>query len=151
MGGEVSGIREAVESDMPRILAMGARSLAEGPYRDQINDNPEAAAKLALHTIQAQNGKLILYEKAGNAIGLLAFFVFPHWLSGEPTATEAMWYVEPEERRSMAAICLFRAGERIAREMGAKRMQFTAPTAEVGRMYELLGYKQLEIGFQKVL
>ena len=144
-------IREAVEADIPRILEMGARSLAEGPYRDYIADNADAAAALALGAIGMKGGRILLYEKCGQVVGLLAFFVFPHWFSGELTGEEAMWYVEPEHRQSLIAVALFRAGERIAREMGAKRMQFTAPTRAVGRMYELLGYKELEVGYQKDL
>lgn len=144
-------IRQAVEADIPRILEMGARSLAEGPYKDQIAHNSEAAALLALEAIRGHEGTILLYERDGRAVGLLAFFIFPHWFSGELTGHEVMWWVEPEHRRSFIAIALLRAAERMAREAGATRMQFTAPTEEVGRAYEALGYKKLEVGYQKEL
>ena len=139
-----------MEQDIPRILEMGARSLAEGPYREQI-DEPANASQLALTLIKNSNGRILLYEEAGEAVGLLAIVVYPHYFSGVTTAQEVMWWVEPEHRASFGAIALLRAGETVAREMGAVRMQFTAPTPEVGRLYELSGYKQIEIGYQRDL
>lgn len=145
-----SNIREARESDIPRIVEMGSRSLTEGPYADEI-DNPEQSAKTALGVIQSANGKVLLAEEDGNAVGLLGFVLYPHYFTGKQTAIELMWYVEPEFRQSFTAISLLRAGQRIAKAMGAVKMQFTAPTPEVGKAYELLGYKPLEISYQKTL
>lgn len=143
-------IREAQESDVPRITEMGSRSLREGAYRDLVGDNPGQTGKLALEVMG--KGKILVSEESdGTLSGLLAFIVFPHYFSGELTAGEVMWYVEPEHRKSLTSICLLRAAERMAREMGAKRMQFTAPTAEVGRAYESLKYKQVEVTYQKAL
>lgn len=144
-------IREARNADIPRIVEMGARSLREGPYRDLVGDNPQQTAALAISVIQNQNAKLLVDEQDGELAGLLAFVIFPHYFSQEPTAGEVMWYVEPEKRQSLIAVCLLRAAERLAREMGAVRMQFTAPTAEVGRAYEALGYKPIEVNYQKAL
>jgi GNAT superfamily N-acetyltransferase len=84
-------------------------------------------------------------------VGLLGFIVFPHYFSRELTAGELMWYVEPEFRQSFTALALLRKAEQMARAMGAKRMQFTAPTVEVGKAYEALGYKQIEVSYQKEL
>ena len=145
-----NAIREATEADIPRIVEMGARSLAEGPYKDIIAGTA-AAEKLARDLVASAAAKVLLYERDGETVGLVAFTVLPHFFSGEPTGTEVMWFVLPEHRQSFAAVALLRAAERIARAMGAKQMQFTAPTPEVGRMYELLGYAVIEIGYQRTL
>lgn len=143
-------IREATAADIPRIVELGSRSLVDGPYRDEL-DNPEQSAATALSVIRSQNGKVLLAEDGGRVVGLLGFVVYPHYFTGKLTAIELMWYVEPEHRSSFAAIALLRAGQRIAKTMGATKMQFTAPTEDVGRMYEMLGYSKLEVAYQKSL
>ena len=144
-------IREATPKDLPRIVEMGSRSLLEGPYRDQIADNPEESAKLALQVMNSQKGKVLVAEESGEVIGLLGFVIFPHYFSGEITAGELMWYVEPEFRKSFTALALLRRAESLARAAGAKRMQFTAPTAAVGDAYKALGYQPIEVSYQKEL
>lgn len=142
-------IREATKEDIPRIQEMGSRSLREGPYKDLVGDNPEQTGKLALDVLQ--KGMILVSEEDGKLTGLLGFIVFPHYFSGELTAGEVMWYVEPEYRHSFTALALLRGAERLARNFGAKYMQFTAPTAEVGKAYEALKYQQVEVSFQKAL
>lgn len=144
-------IRPAIDRDIPRLIEMGSRSIAIGPYKDQVDDNPEAAAIFALELINGQNGRVLVAEEDGKVIGLVAFILFPHYFSGVLTAGEVMWYVEPEFRKSFTGLALFRTAEREARAAGAKRMQFTAPTQEVANAYELLGYKPIEVSYQKVL
>lgn len=144
-------IREATSEDIPRIVEMGSRSLLDGPYREQIADNPEQAALLALQVIHNQNGRVLVAEEDGKVIGLMALILFPHYFSGELTAGELMWYVEPEFRQSFTSLALLRGAERLARDAGAKRMQFTAPTSDVASAYKSLGYSQVEVSFQKAL
>jgi hypothetical protein len=50
--------------------------------------------------------------------------------------------------RGRASIELLWAAERAAQEMGAVRMQLTAPTPEVGRIYEHCKYHMVEVGYQ---
>jgi N-acetylglutamate synthase-like GNAT family acetyltransferase len=142
-------IREAKSEDIPRIQEMGSRSLREGPYKDLVGDNPEQTGKLALEVMQ--KGIILVAEEDGKLTGVLAFIIFPHYFSGELTAGELIWYVEPEYRKSFTALALLRAAERMARGFAAKRMQFTAPTVEVGAAYQALGYQPVEVSFQKAL
>lgn len=130
---------------------MGSRSLREGPYKDQVEDNPEASAKLALEVISSRDGRVLVFEEDGKVVALIGFFIYPHYFSGIMTGHEIMFYVEPEYRRSLTAMCLLRAAERHARTMGAKRMQLSAPTREVAQAYEAMGYQPIEVGYQKVL
>lgn len=146
-------IRFAAKADIPRLLEMGSDSLKTGPYRDQVEDNPEAASALAFSVIEGQKGRVLVAEENGRIHGLLAYILFPHYFSGVLTAGEVMLYVEPaaREKYPLDAIALMRAAERHAREAGAKRIQFTAPTQDVAALYEKMGYRPIEVSYQKVL
>lgn len=144
-------IREASQADIPRIVELGSESLLEGPYRELIKDKPEQTAQLAIEVIR-EKGKVLLFENdEGKIVGLLGFIIFPHYFTGEITAGEMIWYVSPDERKGCGAIRLLWAAEKLAKELGAIRMQFTAPTSEVGAIYKRFGYQQIEVSFQKEL
>lgn len=144
-------IREALASDIERIVEMGRQFLLEGPYKDVIEDHPERPVELAHYLMTLPTAKILVSEDDGKVEGVVAFHVYPHFYSGVTTAQELIWYCTPKVRTSFTPICLMRAAQRIAKDMGAKYMQFTAPTHEVGKLYELSGYKQIEVGYQKEL
>lgn len=143
-------IRSAKIEDTREIVELGSRSLCEGPYKDEV-DNPEQSAQTCLSVIKSDNGKVIVAEDEGVLVGLLGFMIYPHYFTGQKTAIELMWYVVPEHRRSMTGVCLVRAAMREAKALGAVKMQMTAPTLEVAKAYEALGFKALEMSYQKVL
>ena len=144
-------IRDAVDTDVPQIVKMGSRSIQEGPYKHYLPDAPEVTEKTASDIIKRADAKVLVSEEDAKLTGVMAFVVFPHYYSDEITTEELIWYVEPEFRKSMTAICLLRAAERIAREMGAKWSQFTAPTDAVGTAYKALGYTPVETTYLKAL
>lgn len=143
-------IREALESDLPRIVELGARSLKDGPYAGIIEENPEQMERCARAVFE--KGKILVAEEAGRVVGLLGFLFEPHHhFSGEPYAAELMWYVEAEFRATGAGLKLLWEAEKIAKQMGAKSMVFTAPNSDVAALYRRFGYEQLEVTFRKVL
>jgi len=145
-------IREATEQDIPRIVELGSQSLVDGPYRGVIKDNPAQAARLALQVLKDVHGKILLYENEFHkVVGLLGFFISPNYFTGEPTANEVMWYVTPDERKGGGAIKLLWEAEKLAKELGAKHMGFTAPNADVSALYKRFGYEMLEVSFVKAL
>jgi len=144
-------IRTATQADIPRIVELGTQSLKDGPYAGMLKDTPENSAVLALKIIGG-NGKVLLYEnEAGRVCGLLGFILFPHYFTGELTATEIMWYVEPEERKGGGGMFLLWEAEKEAKKMGATRMGFSAPDDKVSEIYARFGYKKIETTFMKVL
>ncbi len=143
-------IREATAHDIPRIVELGSRSLIDGPYKDLVKDTPEQSARLALQVIE-KAGRVLLWEENGRVSGMLAFILFPHYFTGEMTAGELMWYVEPEARPGGAALRLLWAAEELAHSLGAKKMQFTAPNEQVGDIYKRFGYGKIEVSYQKEL
>ena len=146
-------IREASESDIPRIVEMASRSLVEGPYAGIIKDVPERAKKCA--DMVMHNGLILLAVKDDEVIGVLGFIVADHHFSGQRYAAELMWWVEPEHRKGesfsdIPALNLLREAEQRAKALGAESMTFTAPNDDVAHLYKRFGYSKLEVAFQKV-
>lgn len=129
---------------------MGHRFLLEGPYRDQITDNPEQVDKLIDWLFTQEAARILVYEDSGQIEGVLCFVIFPHYFSGERCANELIWYVEPGHR-GKGSLELLWAAEKMAYEMGAIRMQLTAPTPEVGEIYKRCKYALVEVGYQALL
>lgn len=150
-------IREAKPADMGRVVEMGRRFLLEGPYRESLEDNPQAAKEFGLN-VMLPLGKILVADDEGILKGVFAFLISPHCLSGQLCATEFIWYVEPEFRQLTSfgagiSILLFDAAEKLAKQIagGKVLMQVTAPTEAVGRFYLRRGYKQLEVAYQRSL
>lgn len=143
-------IRVARPSDIPEIVALGSMSLKEGPYKDEI-DNPEQSALFAKQVMDNPKGRVLVDVEGDKIVGILAFVIYPHYFTAKLTAIELMWYFLKEYRIGLRAIELLRYAEKMARELGATKFQFTSPTDAVGKAYERLGYKALETAYQKGL
>jgi GNAT superfamily N-acetyltransferase len=143
-------VREGTLEDIPRIVELGRRSLQDGPYQGRIEDNPEQVERFARLVI-LHLGKVLVWEEDGTVTGLFAFLVAPHFFDGRMFAQELIWYVLPECRKGGAAIKLLWEAERIAKALGVKFFQVTAPDNEVENLYGRFGYKQQEVVFQRDL
>jgi hypothetical protein len=140
-------IRTSTESDLDRLVEMGCRFHRESPYRDKLAVNPEKMRSTAKFISDA--GTLLISESEGKILGMLGFVLFSHFLSGEMTAGEVFWWVEPEHRGE--GIKLLRCAEKMARVSGAKTMQMIAPSERVENLYKRLNYGYVESTYQKTL
>lgn len=149
-------IRIATLDDLDAVTELGKQSLVDGPYAGEVQFNHERAKAFAKNVINVL-GKVLLWEEGGQPVGLLAFIFFPHYFSGEPTAQEVVFYIRPEFRAAKAigdspGLRLMQSAEDLAKKLGAKKIQFTAPAKTgVGILYERVGYKLVEVGYQKCL
>lgn len=143
-------IREATINDAISVVTMGRKFLMEGPYKGKLTDVPEYFIKFTMGLIDNPSAKVLVADNHGLLIGVLAFMFGPHYLSGESVASELIWYVEPMYR-GQVSLELYYAAVKLAKEMGAKRMHFTAPTDAIGAIYLRLGYNKVETGYQKEL
>lgn len=144
-------IRLAEITDFPRIAELGRKYLLEGPYKEQIADNPACAENLFLWVSQQPSGRILVLEGEGQVQGVFAFHVYPHYYGGELCASELIWCVD-KPYRGRGSMELLWTAERMAAEMGAVRMQLTAPTKEIRQMYERCkGYSLVEVGYQAKL
>ena len=143
-------IRIATLDDIPAIVALGSRSMVDGPYANRGADNPEQSEKLARYNIE-QAGKVLLWIEDWQAVGMLGFVIFNHHFRGECTCQELAWYVLPEHRAGGAGIKLFWEAQKMAKEAGAKRIQFSAPNEQVGAIYKRYGFEQIEVCYERTL
>jgi GNAT superfamily N-acetyltransferase len=140
-------IRAATSADVPRLVEMGRRFRSETGYAKVLAENPAKMAELA--TQLAALGCLLVSERAGQLVGMLGFLIFPHFMSGEITATETFWWVEPESRGE--GLKLLREAEKRAREAGAEKMAMIAPNDRIANLYKRLGYEFVEAAYQRTL
>lgn len=143
-------VREAVESDIPRVVEMGRDFLTSTKYAQFTCFNSDAMAAVARLLINDENKVLFVAEKDGAVVGMLGLMLYPHPLSGEPFVGELCWWVEPSSRGRIGMMLLVR-GERWAKDSGAFAYQMIAPTPEVASMYERLGFTPVEVSYYKRL
>jgi GNAT superfamily N-acetyltransferase len=105
---------------------------------------------LAASLIASGTGTILVAREAGVMVGMLGLTAFAHPLSGLWTVAELFWYVQPSARGTLG-LRLLKAGERWARDRHALRLQTVAPTVEVERLYQRLGFHAVERSFEKVL
>lgn len=142
-------IRLATPDDVPALVTLGVRFLNETPYHMHLAASPTHLEELARALIASEDAVIFVAERHGEVVGCLALHVFPHPMSGERTANELVWWVNPEARG--VGVLLLRRGEEWAKAMDATRMQMVAPTAapEVARFYTHAGFTPVETMYER--
>jgi GNAT superfamily N-acetyltransferase len=141
-------IRRAEPEDMERIVEMGQRFVAETEYSERIAVRPERLLDTVINVATNPDG--VIFVSGKDAVtGMIAMLAYDHPFSGERTAFEVVWWVDPEARGD--GIRLLRAAESWAKEQGATKMQMVAPNQRVGALYERLGYAPIETSYQRSL
>ncbi len=143
-------IRHATEADVPRIVEMGQRFVASTAYATLISLNTEQLTGTTRDLLNNPDALVLLAEKDGDVIGMLAAIRFNHPMSGQHIAQEVVWWVDPEHRGT-AGIRLLRAAEAWAVAGGAEVLQMIAPSEKVGKFYAAVGYAPVETVFQRRL
>lgn len=126
---------------------MGRHFRKDTSYEKYLSDNPECMTKLCKTLIEKKS--LLVYEESGKINGMLGFMIYEHFISGDLTAGEIFWWVEPQHRGS--GIKLLKEMEKRAREAGVKNMQMIAPNDDVANFYERIGYGFVESTYQMAL
>lgn len=142
-------IRRATLDDMPRLLAMGQRFASETEYRDLITIRPGPLAVAIRSILGNPDGATFVSGTDATLTGMIAVLAYDHPFSGERTAFEVVWWVDPEARGD--GLRLLRAAEGWAREQGIRKMQMVAPNERVGALYRRLGYAPVETSYQRSL
>jgi len=142
-------IRPATEDDIPRLVEMGERFLTETVYHARVPVNPVQMATTVLRLLSTEAGAVFVSDRDGALVGMIGMIVFDNPITGESTVSELFWWVEPEHRG--CGLRLLKRAEQWGRESGARKVHMIAPTPDVARLYERLGYEQLETTFQRAL
>jgi GNAT superfamily N-acetyltransferase len=138
-------IRPGTAEDLPAIVAMGRDFLAASPYAPHFAENQVQMQALATQLIAADTAAILVAEQDGAIVGMLGIIASPHFISGEMTAGEVFWWVDPAHRGG--GVRLLRAAEAWAQARGAVAMQMIAPNDRVGEFYERVGYQPIERTF----
>jgi len=142
-------IRRAAPDDLERLVEMGIRFASETKYRDLVHVSPEKLSQTLVEISTSPTGVVFVSESDGRVTGMIAMLIFEHPYSGTTTASEALWWVDPEHRG--VGLRLLRTAERWAQENDAKIMQMVAPDERIGSLYERLGYRPVETSYQRSL
>ncbi|HMF95098.1 MAG TPA: GNAT family N-acetyltransferase [Vicinamibacterales bacterium] len=143
--------RPATLEDLDAIVAMGERFRSSSPiYATRLAANPDQMRALATRLITDPLGIILVAERDGALVGMLAALIYPHFLSGVRAAGELAWWVDPAARGTIG-VRLLKDLERWARDLGAETLDMIAPSLRVERMYEHLGYEPIERTYQRRL
>ena len=142
-------IRAATFEDVDRIVEMGGRFAAETDYRQFISVDPDRMREMVIRLIESDSAVIFVSGSDATLTGMIAVVIYEHIWSGDPTAFELVWWVEPEARGD--GVRLLRAAESWAREKGIEKMQMVAPNRKVGDFYERCGYAPVETSYQRSL
>lgn len=144
-------VRPATVHDVPVIVEMAEQFVRETSYAGHIALSVDRIAALAEGLIADTDGVVFVAEdRAGTVVGMIALKVFDHPMSGQRTASEFVWWVDPHHR-GRAGVRLLRVAEAWARARGAQVLQMVAPNARVGEFYTAIGYVPIETSYARVL
>lgn len=141
---------------IPEIRDFCRKFFSESPYHDFPYD--EKKVDETIDKIVNAYGKghvVIVYEKYGKAVGCIAGTVVDFLLNHGKIATEIMWWVEPEYRKSRAGIELLNAFESWATYSKCELVQMISLNTEIGKalggLYRRRGYVETEQAYMKRL
>jgi GNAT superfamily N-acetyltransferase len=107
-------------------------------------DSPDTTKRVAI--VAQDNGK---------AVGLIAGTITDDGLLGKPMASELMWYVSKEYRKSKIATTLISMFEKWARGNGIDYLTMSHYNNDLGdilgKVFEKRGFKKMEVTYFKEL
>lgn len=139
-------VRPAVAADVPRIVEMGVRFVAESEYWKLGTANPDKIVALVMSIIDL--GGVFVAEDGPGVVGMLCGCLSDHPMMDSLIASELAWWVDPEYRGSAGAR-LIAAFEGWAREKGADVVHVVAPNQRVAAHYRKRGYVEMETSFMR--
>lgn len=142
-------IRRIVEDDVPAIVTMARTFLASPDYRAAIVADSRQLETLTRSWLSSEDKACWIAESFGKPVGMMAMMSFVHPMSGEPVASEVVWWVEPASRG--IGMRLLHTAEAWAKARGATSLIMIAPNPRVGAFYERVGFSLVEMSYQRSL
>jgi GNAT superfamily N-acetyltransferase len=145
-------IRAATIQDVPELMDMGLRFVAQTAYADYLKPDKLTIFNTLTHLIESPNGIVLVNDDAGPLTGAILGALFPHFVTGEIVCGELAWWVEPEAR-GQTGTRLLHALEDAAKAKGAVRINVAQPPGNpgVGILCERRGYRPAELTYTKAL
>lgn len=145
----MTSVRKAVSADVPAIAKMAETFLAS-EYRDRFADL-SAVRVMAENLIASDDGLALVAERDEQVIGMMGATTYLSPFTNQIVATEICWWVNPEARGSRVALRMLNHAEDWARSKGARAFQMIAPSDHVAEFYQRLGFRRLEIHYERAL
>lgn len=141
-------IRAASPEDIPALLKLAPAFYAETIYSRFFTFNPLSAEAILRGLIDSSTSIVFMPE---DATGAAAVSCASNFISGERSAVEVLWWVDPSHRRT--GMKLKRCIEEWAHAEGCKTIVLSAPEDNLALQALLprIGYHPLERVYIKVL
>lgn len=129
---------------------MGTRFLTETVYAGRVPVNPPAMVETLTRMLASDTAAVFVADHDRAVTGMIGVLCYAHPFTGWILTQELFWWVEPE-RRGYDGIRLLMHAESWARDQGSEQLLMIAPTPDIERLYQRLGYRYLETNYLKVL
>ena len=145
-------IRPAKLEDKLQVIDLCRNFYQGSSYKNLLTWNEEVLKAFFDRLMSYPEEAVILVSEGtdGKLNGMITMFLSQHFISGEPIAMEACWWVN-EDSRGLAGVRLLRAAEKWAKDHGAVKMQMVAPNDRVAEFYEAMDYSKIETNYQRTL
>lgn len=152
-------LRLAEEHDRAAFIRCVEKGFKEGPYKNKHTYSPERVSSIFTHllTIGKNAGLILLAEdkETKEVIGLFVAMISLTSAGLEPTATELLWWVAPEARKTRLSITLVNAFEFWAKKVGVTKLILGSMenehAAAIDKFYTKRGYELTERTYYKEL
>jgi N-acetylglutamate synthase-like GNAT family acetyltransferase len=138
-------IRPANIQDMPEIISIG-RKMLENEMPD-IKHTADYLRSYVAAFMEVENRLALVLEIEGTVTGFILASIFPSPLSGELVGVKNSWVMKHKGQ----GMILIRAAEAWAAAKGAKTWIASLPGETSRKVMERMGYKMLEINYEKPL
>lgn len=145
-------IRNATPHDVPGLVKLGSIMAAESPRYRRYRFSCAKLAALFERLIESQDGFLMLAERDGAPIGVMAATVMEHWMSEDKIACDFGLFIDPAHRGGMIAARFVRTYRQWASERGAIDVFLGISTGvhveQTALFYKTLGLVEASITFE---
>lgn len=154
MSRPVTTLRKAGLNDIPVILEMGKKLLAESSYADAGWD--EATARYNLEQFIIDDGQqamcVLSMSDEGKPVGVLVAYNFQTLFSKNKVAVECVWWLDPEYRTIPRANDMMDAFEYWAKASGCYVAQYgllASADPRLSKLYQRRGCRKIEEVYYK--
>lgn len=139
-------IRYATLEDIPTILDLGEKMVAESRFQAYGLNRAKTAKTLAMMIGQPAHSVILLAERSpGQTVGMLAGYVVDFFFCDAFVAQDRFFFVEPENRGSSAAVKLLVAFRRWAEQRKVRELNINMSVAvdmqRFNKMMSKLGFR----------
>lgn len=150
-------IRHAEEKDFEKISLAVHEAFKESPYVNQYTYSKLRVLSILqhMHRLGKQGAILLVAEKNEEIVGLFLAMVSFTSAGLEPIASEILWWVSPEARKTRLSITFIQAFEFWANKLGVSKLVLGSMenehTGAIDKFYKKRGYQLTERTYFKEL